>query len=65
MLKVGVVGCGHCNQLKLTVTVQPVMQKARVVEQKTQHSLVDSHESSMGVSVWWAWPQPFAKYIDR
>ena len=32
---------------------------------KTQLSFVDSHESSVGVSVWWAWPQLFARYIDR
>ena len=33
------------NLLKLRITVQPVMQKARVVEPKTQCSFVDSHES--------------------
>ena len=27
--------------------------KARVLEQKTQSSFVDSHESSVGESVWW------------
>ena len=43
---------------------QPVMQKARVVEPKTQHRFVDSHESSVGELVWWAWLQPFARCID-
>ena len=52
------------NSLKLRITVQPVMQKARVVEQKTQHSFADSHESNVGKSVWWAWPQQFARCID-
>ena len=33
------------NSLKLRITVQPVMQKAR--EPKTQCSFVDSHESSV------------------
>ena len=42
------------NLLKLRITVQPVMQKARVVEPKTQCSFVDSHESSVGELVWWA-----------
>ena len=28
--------------------LKPVMQKARVVEPKTQRSFVDSHESSVG-----------------
>ena len=32
-----------CNSLKLRITVQPVMQKSRVVEQKTQRNFVDSH----------------------
>ena len=36
----------------------------RVVEPKTQRSFVDSHKSSAGESVWWAWPQLFARYID-
>ena len=36
------------NWLKLRITVQPVMQKARVVEPKTQRSFVDSHETSVG-----------------
>ena len=49
-------GVFRCNSLKLRITVQPVMQKARVIEPKTQYSFVDSHESSVGVSVWWAWP---------
>ena len=52
------------NWLKLRIAFQPVMQKARVVEPKTQRSFVDSHESSVGESVWWAWPQPFARFID-
>ena len=52
------------NSLKLRITVQPVMQKARVVEPKTQHSFVDSHESNVGKLVWWAWPQQFARCID-
>ena len=43
---------------------EPVMQKARVAEPKTQCSFVDSHESSVGESVWWAWPQPFARCTD-
>ena len=33
------------NWLKLRITFQPVMQKARVVEQKTQRSFVDSRET--------------------
>ena len=60
-------GCGgvFCwNWLKLRVTVQLVMQKARVVEPKTQRRFVDSHESSVGELVWWAWLQPFARFID-
>ena len=36
------------NWLKLRITVQPVMQKERVIEPKTQHSFVDSHESCVG-----------------
>ena len=52
------------NWLKLRITVQPVMQKARVVEAKTQRRFVDSHESSVGELVWWAWLQPFARCID-
>ena len=51
------------NSLKLRITIQPVMQKARVVEPKTQCSFVDSHESSVVELVWWAWPQPFARCI--
>ena len=51
------------NLLKLRITVQPVMQKARV-EPKTQHSFVDSHENSVEESVWWMWPQPFARCVD-
>ena len=34
--------------LKLRITVQPVIQKARMVEAKTQCRFVDSHESSVG-----------------
>ena len=52
------------NSLKLRITVQPAMQKARMVEPKTQRSFVDNHESSVGESVWWACPQPFARCID-
>ena len=52
------------NSLKLRITVQPVMQKTRVVETKTQCSFVDSHESSVGELVWWAWLQSFARCID-
>ena len=52
------------NSLKLRITIQPVMQKARVVEPKTQHSFVESHESSVGELVWWACFQPFARFID-
>ena len=52
------------NLLKLRITVQPVMQKARVVGPKTQCSFVDSHESSVGELVWWVWLQPFARCID-
>ena len=52
------------NSLKLRITVQLVMQKARMIEPKTQCSFVDSHESSVGESVWWAWPQPFTRCID-
>ena len=61
-------GCGGefcCTLLKLKITVHPVMQKARVIEAKTQYSFVDSHNSSMRKSVWWVWPQPLARYIDR
>ena len=51
-------GGGFCwNWLKLRITVQPVMQKARVVEPKTQCRFVDNHESSVGELVWWAWLQ--------
>ena len=39
----------HCR--KLRIIVQPTMQKARMVEQKTQRNFVDSHESSVGGSV--------------
>ena len=55
------------NLLKLRITVQPMMQKARVVEPKTQCSFVDSYESSVGLSVWWVWLEPFARCtcIDR
>ena len=49
------------NLLKLRTTVQPVIQKARVVEPKTQCSFVDSYESSVGESVQWAWLEPFAR----
>ena len=54
-----------CNLLKLRITVLPVMQKARVVKQKTQRTcnFVDSHESSVGESVCWAWLQPFARKL--
>ena len=41
-------GCGgvFCrNWLKLRITFQPLMQKARVVEQKTQRGYVDSRET--------------------
>ena len=41
---------------EIIITVQPVMQKARVVEPRTQCSFVDSHKSSVGESVWWVWP---------
>ena len=34
--------------LELRITVQPVMQKARVVVPKIQCRFVDSHESSVG-----------------
>ena len=33
------------NWLKLRITFQPVMQKARVVEEKTQRSFVDSRKT--------------------
>ena len=36
------------NWLKLRITFQPVMQKARVVEPKTQRSFVDSREKMWG-----------------
>ena len=36
------------NWLKLRITFQPVMQKARVVEQKTRRSFVDSRETVWG-----------------
>ena len=48
MLEVGVVGFFCRNWLKLRVTVQLVMQKARVVEPKIERRFVDSHESSVG-----------------
>ena len=44
-------GCGgvFCrNWLKLRITFQPLMQKARVVEQKTQRGYVDSRETMWG-----------------
>ena len=50
-------------ETNLGIAIQPVMQKARMVEQKTQTNFVDSHESSVGESVWWAWPQPFARKL--
>ena len=49
------------NSLKLRIIVQPIMQKARVVEPKTQCSFFDSYKSSVGVLVWWAWLEPFAR----
>ena len=52
------------NSLKLRITFQPLMQKARVVKPKTQHNFAESHESSVGESVWWAWAQLFARCID-
>ena len=36
------------NWLKLRITFQPLMQKARVVEQKTQRCFVDSCETMWG-----------------
>ena len=36
------------NWLKLRITFQPLMQKARVVEQKTQRGYVDSRETMWG-----------------
>ena len=36
------------NWLKLRITFQPVMQKARVVEPKTQCSFFDSYETMGG-----------------
>ena len=36
------------NWLKLRITFQPLMQKARVVEQKTQRCYVDSRETMWG-----------------
>ena len=36
------------NWLKLRITFQPVMQKARVVEPKAQHNFVDSRETMWG-----------------
>ena len=52
------------NSLKLRITIQAVMHKARGIDPKTQRSFVDCNESSVGDSVWWAWPQPFASRID-
>ena len=52
------------NLLKLRITVQPIMQKARVVEPKTQHRFVDNHDNSVGELVWWVWLQQFARCID-
>ena len=43
MLEVGVVGC-----VKLRITFQPAMQKARVVEPKTRRTFVDSRETMWG-----------------
>ena len=37
------------------------MQKAMVVEPKTQYSFV---ETSVGKLILWAWLQPFARFID-
>ena len=49
MLEVGVVHGVFCrNWLKLRITFQPLMQKARVVEPKTHGSFVDSHETMWG-----------------
>ena len=39
------------NWLKLRITFQPVMQKAIVVEPKSQHSFIDSCETMWGVSL--------------
>ena len=39
------------NLLKVRVTVQPVMQRSRVVKPKTR-SFVDSHENNVGELVW-------------
>ena len=36
------------NWLKLRMPFQPLMQKARVVEQKTQCSFIDSRETMWG-----------------
>ena len=53
------------NLLKIRITISLyIMQKERVVEPKAERSLVDSHKSSVRESVWWAWPQPFARCID-
>ena len=45
------------NSLKLRIAVQPVMQKARMVEQKINITLLIA--SGVGESVWWAWTQLF------
>ena len=49
------------NSLKLRITVQPVMQKARVAESKTQRNLVNSHESSVGS---WSGGRGFNHLLD-
>ena len=36
------------NWLKLRINFQPLMQKARVVEQKTQRCYIDSRETMWG-----------------
>ena len=38
--------------------------KSKGGRSKTQLSFVDSHETNLWESVWWAWLQPFAGCID-
>ena len=47
------------NWLKLRIIFQPVMQKAKVVEPKTQRSFVYSHET-----MWGSQSGGHAKFID-
>ena len=52
------------NSLKLRITLSSCNAKSKSDRAKTQRSFVNSHESIVGESVWWAWLQPFARFID-